>query len=337
MVTLDTIKLKLPEYAVRNVNYSMLPNQNMAVDKDKQPIPDTEKPIRTKKIHTLGVNMIEVDQRKECIILELSAKCLKSEYHKGISLNTIEQVIHSINGTGIISLDTNDVMDYGELLRADHTTNLKVPEVKPYMNNLYGTTSLNYNYTIDYYNKKHNNGIDIKSLAKSNNTRFIAYNKLMEVQKDKELNKHYSYPQLIDNFGNVLRVEAQFRQFDKIRKYFKTSSINLTDVLSSKEKPNLRYLQTILRNTDQYPIFNTQDFINDFNKFRKHHGDLSIIKSCNYNINNIKNLLQDLKVSKSTLYRTLEEYRILINQHQNQKQPEQNKYIKEIMELLKAA
>jgi len=291
---LDTIKLKLPLEAIAELNKSAFNIQVCSsglsgeVLKQKQVL---------QKHKIFGVKNLELNNLANYLVLELSAKVLKSHYFYGININTIELVVKNINNSGIIKFHSNKFIESAEVLRCDVANNLKVKnKVNTYIEflNIY---RLNTNYNTSYYRS----GIVFKKDVKSYKERLIFYDKQMELLRDKELLKVLSSADVL-KFNNILRCESNLVSFKAIRSNFNITNNKLLSVLSSKEKVNYKIFNNIVADTEPANI----NFLNHWknykkiNKIEKIFGMEHICEFYNYNYGKIKAFIRQSSKGKTS-------------------------------------
>jgi hypothetical protein len=333
MIKLDSIKVEIPTSCIEDISNS----HNWQKIEQTDNCGNINKQIKYLNKLAIGIKRLEINQQTDNAIIELSAKALGSNYHTGISINSISELIDNINNTGIISLNLNKTIEQSKLLKADVTDNLRVKDdVTKYLNNLYATTKTNYAYNVTQYNVKGNRGIVIQGKQRSYKERVIMYDKFTELQRDKDINKIYKFNQLEQKFKNTLRVEMNLTQLRKIREYAETPTTNLLEVLTSSASPNHKLLMKVTKGTEQIPLFDLNQF-KSIAEFEKRKGQESILQFCNYDINIVRNLLQEFGTTGRQVTKKVKQYKELLQLMEIDKEPDHNKYINEIMEMLKVA
>lgn len=256
--------------------------------------------LETSKI---GLNKLSVNETFGTVKLNISSKILGNDYEKGITLNTLDNVINNISQCGI-KLDINFIND-STVNRIDVKNDLRLTkETEEYINSLNNLTASKFVKT------KYPTGITFNELQKTNPLRCTFYDKEYEVSNDKSLYK--LYPKLLNDLDHILRMETRLSKRGTIKKVFKTS--NLVEVLKTKDV-NFGILKKIVNNQNSIkPIFNTKTMTNTQEKnFAQvyylnelYHGDFDSI------IGHIKNKLG--KNTKATYQRKqVKKYLDIIN------------------------
>jgi hypothetical protein len=231
----DTIKVGFDSGAVQAVNENVFTWISGGTQKNESEYynlvlkKDLKKPV--------GLNMLSIDRMGGRGKIELSAKRLESRYAESIHKNNIEYLVHKINETGIIKLDTNRFIDSSKMYRFDPCAILyDFDNTKKYINAINVVSSTNKAYFTRPYNK---GGISYTAKAKTKKTQFRIYPKHPEMLK----RKNKAIRQFVDPevFVNALRPEMQVTNFKEGRDILgieEIRDITLKDVLES-EKPIL--------------------------------------------------------------------------------------------------
>jgi len=213
-----------------------------------------QKRVLSSDYKVIGLKNIEVTTNN--LIIELSAKILKENYYEGINKNTVSQMVDNINGCKSIKLNANKFIDSAKVLRCDVTDNLKVKNnVNDYLS-LLNTYKVNSDYLVSFYNRKAGSSIVFDRNVKSYKERLTLYDKEKEIYRDKELIKLFDQ-EALNRFNNVLRCEQNIVSFSKIREKLHINSIDLKDVLNSKELVNYNTFTNITKENKALTLFNS--------------------------------------------------------------------------------
>ena len=335
MITIDTLKIDFPLSAIKSVNRSAKWQNNMSADIGTGEIKYDYDFI---DFNQLGLKRIEINRHKEKATLELSSKCLKENYFNLISRNTFEQMIKSVNDTGVINLDKNQVYDYADFRRADFCNNLIVEnDVNLYFPQLLGI-SANDKYKLFRHNTKHNQGITIMGKQKSFKERMIFYNKMLDINKDKELLKEVRYSTLQNQFNNCLRIEQNSVQKARIRHYIGSQDTLFKTILESESAPNYMLLQKASTKFVSLDLFSEYSDLKLY-EIEKRIGRETIIKKCNYDIELINEFISKKVKGNVSQYKT--EYKEILAELNDKRGltllPKDNIYLNEILTKLKSA
>ena len=202
----------------------------------------------------LGINKITINKTFETVKINASAKVLGSNYYQGISLNTLEQLLDEVNSTGLVL--NKSFIHNCRVTKSDIKNDLTLSKCPiDYINTLNQLTAPKFIKT------KYENGIVFNESIATSPVRFTGYGKQYEMQKNKGF--YIKYPQLINDFNDVLRIESRLSKPFTIRKYF--GSNQLLDVLNSSNI-NYKILDKIINNQT---IFKSIINIHQMNNFEE--------------------------------------------------------------------
>lgn len=260
MIKCDTLKISLPIEIAWINKRNMIETVTKSSDNKK-----SKKHFVNNKYLPFGINTITQDE-KNCVI-ELSAKILKEDYLKGLSIDTIEEVYETLCPAFISVSDIDDFLEYASVYRVHVNDNLKME------------------YPIDYYIQSLGNYPNINSKYKRMNIEneslyFMSknvdkrykndlgfYDKLSSMHNN-EVDRRFlgdlkkkNGDRMLKECKNVLRVEKKMDSFEKIRDSFnlkecKNKKISLLSILDSKENPILKHILEIL-NLPEKDIYKT--------------------------------------------------------------------------------
>jgi hypothetical protein len=297
MINLDSVKLHFD----KNLILFNPANYNKTIT-EKDDVELTSYKLKKQFLRT-GIKEIFVNDNY-CSI-DLSSKLLPGLYHQMINKNTIDTYLNEINNSGLISFDTQSIIDNSFVRTCDTTNNMKVDNVATYVNAL---TVFKLN---DKYNFKHwiNESIefDRKVKTKAFREHIMIYNKLPELMTAK--NKMFRTGIDLTNFKNVLRFESRFTTHQLMRKLFEVSDNSLSGILNSKAKVNYKILNRItdIKNINAETFNNFKSLIEmkekyKYSKIRNIQGDLSILESCNNDIDLVKLFFKTNSTANNSKY-----------------------------------
>ena len=347
MVKLDSINLLLHDTScIYNLDKSLFTLQKSSKN-------DTV--ISNKAIYAgkdIGLHRIDIDNLYHAIKIQLSSKILKENYFDLININTIENVVDNINLNPAIQFDKNKFIENALLLKADVTDNLPVKDsISRYIESLY-FYRLNHKYKIDSYKDE---SIIFKRDVKSYKERIIFYDKMTEIQKDKNLMDVLLRKKKLKLFQNILRCESNIVSFKSLRDSFGIVNCNyeqptinnqsrkyvsLIDVLKSERNVNLKLLDEITTYNMPQLLFEYENTDIDFYRIEKIEGRKRIIELCNYDINIVMEFVKSKMKGRLTNPKYRKEYKELISSMLQKKGidlKKESEYITEIKELLKAS
>jgi hypothetical protein len=192
-----------------------------------------------KTFELLGLKYVKIDKLKKRVEIEVSAKILKENYLKKISVDTIEQVFREIERYGVLKfLDVYEAIENACLFRGDFAKDLRLQEnPNLYVFELKRAVQRMSKRKWNIEEGKGNTSVVFKEKKKTNRLRTIFYNKEVEMLRGEEF-KRLGIE--IEAFKNVLRYEINARSFENIRKLTgirKKGEIKLLDVLNSESNP----------------------------------------------------------------------------------------------------
>ena len=301
MLTLDSNKLQIPIGIIKGWDRSKF---HLNTKTDETGIIGERYTVKPSEVHeVLGLKSISYSPASESFVIETSAKILKEEYPKGISLNTFERLIDEITKTNIIDIDCNDVYDKGHFFSFDITNNIIMDRdnLMPYFEAL-NTVRNNPRYSVKPYLEKGNTGIVFSGDYKSKKSRLILYDKMKDIRRDKLLLENVPYPLLYKSFNNSIRIEQNIVSFKEARKTLNIlGDISVKSILNAANNPNYNLFQTI-KSSVQYDVFNEYQNIS-FNDERKMRGDFEIIKQFEYDIQKIMAYIGTRVKGKTSRYK----------------------------------
>jgi hypothetical protein len=308
MINLDSLKLQFsPNLAL----VDLTKYDRTTTEKDNLEL--TSYKLKRQFLRT-GIKEIYINDTK-CSI-DFSSKFVPGLYQDMININTIERYLTDISNSGLIKLNVPEVINNSLVRTCDTTNNMKVENVATYINAM-TVYKLN-----DKYNFKTwiNESIEFERKAKTNvyKEHLMIYNKLPELMTAR--NKDFRTGIDINYFKNVLRFESRFTTFALMRKLFEVPDNNLITILNSDAKVNYKILSRItdIKNIDT-EIFNNINSIIGMKEKHKHSkirntlGSLSILHSCNYDIDLVKLYFKTNSTANNSKY--IREMKQLLKTH----------------------
>lgn len=301
-MNLDTVNLLIPNTdCIKLVNDDYLIN---SVKTDRGRVISDQLQIKP-ECKVTGLKNIIHDKLSGETKIELSAKILRENYSDGISENSIENVVHNLNGNNAICFHPDKFIDDAIVLRCDVTDNLIVSrDIAEYISAL-SLYRINNKYTVDQYRRE---SIVFRNNAKSYRERMILYDKMSDVVNDKDMYPILARGNRIKDFKNVLRVESNHATFKQMRELFKITKckytmptkhnqeikyIQLSDVLQSRQKVNRQIFGKITERNVPTLFVNYDDCGLTFKQIEQREGMKSIIINLDCDIQLIKRFIQD--------------------------------------------
>ncbi len=285
-MNIDSIKIRFP---IEYLN-DFKTNAFDTIQTDSMQFPETKIQYKLTAKKPLGMKDIVLNQTQGYATLEMSAKILKENYFKLINRNTIENVFENVNASGLIQLDSKNVIENADVLRCDVTTDLHTKDIKQHLRSL-SVFRLNRKYECKMFPSSivFNRNVTTKGLKEYQ----TFYCKETDMKKkDAELLKYVS----IGKAKNVLRCESRYANFQQLRTAFETTDLSLLSILQSEANPNLKLFNRITQDIEHSDYTNIQNFkqLIEMKQTLKHRdiqkeiAMFSILKMCNYDIELVK-------------------------------------------------
>lgn len=309
-VRIDSNTIQVPFDAVKHIDFGnrylthSAPIKNGVITSNTYSAHSDDLPI--------GISGLIIDVKKETIKFSTSAKLLGDSYLEGINPNTFGQFIDLINELDIIELDAAAVYDKGIFHKVDTTNNVDMSpiydldkswkEVLDYLQ----IAKLNSRFSVDEYDKAHNQGITYKGDQQTKN-RLIMYRKYLDLSvssgKKGIANRLFLHNikdpnKFLQSTKNILRVEQNHTTFQSIRTRCHTKSNFVGDVLVNGINPNPGMLDKITqphRQNQMLMVFQEYDALT--------HTIQDIIE-----LEGMKNLIRDANYCEQTLKRLVKRY-----------------------------
>ena len=254
----DTLRLKVPETSFNGVDWNKF-SRNIKMNVDMDIIREDKSNSNLWLDETgKGLNSFTYIPHLKQFDIQVSAKVLRDEYHKGIQLGTMDRFFHELKERGICqSVNESEFITNSQVLKADNTFNIEVQgDTANYYDALELVISKGRYGKIDTYSEKTTTtgvvvGRDTKVLQK-----ITIYNKLEEARvvcRDKHLGIPYpvavereygmKHSDFVDYFENKLRVELRVNDFNKLRKFYtdrNKGEVFLEDLITS-DKNAIQY------------------------------------------------------------------------------------------------
>lgn len=292
MITLDSIKIHAPSDVIKNRNTGVFRLDYGCSEDDGQV--QKNKLIANGNIH--GFKRVEIDNIKNEVQIEMSAKILGDDYFKLINLNTIEQAFDRINNTGIIEIDKKQI-DQFSVHSVDCTKNLKGSNPPKIILDNLALLPQNTKYSRAPYrgtgDNKHKTGLVWTGKQKSFKERLLVYDKHTELNTERKFIKSVNNPMAVLNqFHNITRVECAFTNYARIREFFGVSDQNLLRLLGSDQNPNFRVYRRIKGNGNiQLELFTYPETMK-WHDLVKYYGLRQMCIDCNGDLSLLADLVR---------------------------------------------
>jgi len=317
-IVFDTIEIVFSPTALKWLNSQLLTDTKYINGVEKYELIDEAKPF--------GINWLRISEHK--IELKVSAKILGENYSKGISIETLDNLLININSSNIIVIDPQIFLDTAIVKRCDPVTNININKpIENYFNAL-DLLTLNDKYNITPYRTANNisgvTGVTAIAKARTVKDRISFYNKVEKLKKDPEFDK--AFPQLREYFKNKIRIESNLRGEKNIKKSLEITDNYLTSVLGAEVNYNAILFQKLLEPIRDIEQLEPVGFTT-ITKYLKQLGIQYLIKKYNCNITAIKAALKFFP-----RHNQMPEIIATAKRLQHQQQPEAKGFLNEIEE-----
>jgi len=168
------------------------------------------------------------------------------------------------------------------------------------------------------YNKKYNVGIEFNSSIQKEKRRLILYDKytsLVHGRKDvRAFLANCKNPDLvIKSCIGALRVEQSHTSFKAMKKRFNVADNSLLSVLNSAENANYNYLDSVVQESMQLDLFLDSYGDARLMDIEKIEGRKGIIRQLDYDIDMIRNFIDDKLKSRTVKYKYYKIYEGVLN------------------------
>lgn len=313
MIAFDTIKFTLPNasesFDIKNENAFKFTSSSYQGEYDKvSSLKD--------KASLLGISRVVHKHRSDTLEIEFSSKLLLENYHKGISLDTFDQLRENFD---------NDIFSlYGEwekraiIHRADASTFIQPKNLDTTLNQL-DILRLNKKLRVTRYptiGKAQT--ISFQGKANRNKFELKVYDKFIELNRsanrkfcDKVGAKYISY------FIGKARVETKLNSHKDIKSYLEIDNgkldnvVYLSDILESRAKPIQKSFEYIIK--PQESLFDQDIYFMDpnipLNQKQAKYGRRGIIKILNFDMEAISSYIAMHLAENTSKSRYLKAYR----------------------------
>lgn len=182
--------------------------------------------------NSFGFEKVCVNDTFNQVNIKINSKILKENYHQGICLETLDQVIYEMAKEG---LQLNPNFLYDSKIKMIHITD-DISVSKPtseYLN------SLGHLIAPKFIKTSYDEGIVFKERIANEKLYITLYDKECQIKQDRRFFK--AFPGQLEYFRNSIRMESKLSSSKAIGKYVKATS--LPEILEL-ESPNLFFLNT---------------------------------------------------------------------------------------------
>jgi len=305
MIRLDTIKLEVPEQAVRGHNQLIFTRTDQT-----DPVTGQVQTFYKAKKLSLPVGCSNIVHKEGgSYQMTISAKTLGQDYLQGISKNTIEQALSSVSD--VLDIDTQTLLDINpQVYSFDVTDNISLESLQGSKRDVVSSllaTHKNDRFLPVMYNSKTKFGVEFRGTQKEKN-RLICYDKLLDLHKrqNRDFIRSLPYPSKVyDQAKQTIRIESNVGQLKSARDRLSIPDNKLISILNSDEPVNHNFLMKIMnhKRDTQLDIFEEYKRLNlSPNKYVYLKGIQTIIAECEYNQTLIKQFFKYIYGDRFSYY-----------------------------------
>lgn len=355
MISLDSLNLKIPRESGWDIDLDYLDGNNpfkakkgglFNIDRIEDKVYWIPKDNLPK-----GLNKVAIEPCGD-LRIEMSAKILGSNYLKGITENTIEQVWDSIQKIDGVRSFPKDLIQFSSILKCDCSTVLYLDQPISPIIDAFNFYPINPKYRIQsFYSGE---SLRYRHTGSSVSESILFYDKRKEMDKKEKGDPSFlnSVLSKVDPKKNLLRVETNFTKYSDVRNVFNVKKninyvgVSLIGVLQSRENPLVKIYDKIMASNNESILESrlfTEDKINDlkgktFEKINSEVGLETIILDNQKDLKRIREYYKMLNVSKSSISNNIPRIKeIILKLNQGYDTKSNFERVKEIRELLKVA
>ena len=230
---------------------------------------------------------IKIDCHKREVVIEFTGKVLGANYPKLISSDTIRECFHAINSMGLVTLDTDVMMD-ADVVKCDVTKDIRVNDVSILTNYVRQHISSYQRYVC---RKLRNNNLVVEKNVTSRQTkkRMTIYDKGKDMQLAE--NRRFVEEYGLDGaFDGLCRFELNLNSKAQIRNALGISNTKLQSVLNSNSNPIADFLDAVIDNAS------TSSTLSD----KKEYLTALVLKDCDYDLEKVEAKMRQFHSSRGT-------------------------------------
>lgn len=247
MVSLDSIKFELPIDVI-----SFNTNGSNCISRETKKGGKVVSNTHSYSSLDFGLNKISYNEMTGKVVSSMSAKLLKDNYSKGISLNTIEQLCSEINKHKVIDLCPSVLLEYGQFRTLDVCSNVELENTNQSISGVIGYGCMNSIYNVQHFNRKKGSSYVATKQVSTYKRRQTGYEKLKELIASDFIKHNPKYAKQFTK--NTLRVESNIVNFKEMKRQFKVLDNNVGAILGSVENVNYNVFSEIISKGKQLEL-----------------------------------------------------------------------------------
>ena len=285
---------------IKSINH----NSFERITKNEQPLMDK---FKMKQPYYLN---IKVDYSTSELVIEFTGKILKDNYTQLINQYTIKECLNNINALNICTLDIDSILKDAYVSKIDVSKDIICTDFDTMTKEI---RAIIRNYKKYNVQKMNSNLIISKNVqTRGNKLRLTIYDKHREslLSENKSFINTLSDPEkYLSYFQDKARFELNINSKEKIRKCLNIEHLDITSVLSSTTNPIIDYLNSVCK----------EDLSYRFAKSLRDYERIQTIVSCNYEEEQIENLVRSFSSPKTHISQAMQPYRELLGNLKNHK------------------
>lgn len=276
--------------------------------------------INTKKFNTITKNgeiaeykyqqatpyllFIEKDIADGEFIIEYTGKILGTRYNELINANNIRQCLENVNALGICTLDVDEILKEGRVVKADVTIDAEYSDIASLTRELQASIVNNERYITK--NMRGNFIVEKNVKTANRKLRLTIYDKEheMSLQENHRWLQSYSDAEvknLINHFKGKIRFELNLNSIKAIIDGLCIQDNSILSVLNAEANPIMSFLDKILVDSAEAHVVRT---LRDEER-------LALLKANDYNMKAIENIIRLHKAPSTKLSDTIKPYQEL--------------------------
>lgn len=251
---------------------------------------------------------IRLDYRHNELMLEFTGKILGDDYPRLINKETFIDCLRRIENMGIINLDFNGILKFGQITKCDVTCDVNYSDLDGFLKFIKANLA-SYDRWED---TKYHNGLSIKNKVSTDRhkKRLIVYDKEQELNMASNaafLNSLKDKDTLLNYFRGKVRFEQNLTTKESIRRALSIHDNSIDAVLSSSATPIADILNEAVKPADtcNSTPASIKDFITD-----------AVLCKCNYDLAQLEAVFRGIASKNSCISRMMKPYKEYMNRNE---------------------
>lgn len=252
---------------------------------------------------------IEKDLADDEVVIEFTGKILGANYPELINKTNIRQCLENINALGICTLDIDDILSHGKVVKADVTIDAEYPDMPSLTTELQSCVKNNKRY--EAYEEDGNFIIRKKVKTKNRKLRLIIYDKGTEMEKAD--NKRWlsslgnaAAERITNYFQGKIRFEMNLTSLKAIKDQLNINDNSISSVINSEYNPIMPFLDMVLIDNNNTRVAQTVRDLERLAFMEKYDYDMKAIER------EVRSIIERSK-KKTKPSQPMEKYHLLYN------------------------